>query len=381
MPAEAKEAYVLSPSDLSKIRSYVQMKYAAMPQEKKAEIVADAVTRIIDRQLPQLEEAVKKQMTAELIRRSVLKQQSPVRPEDIMQACLKLNRRDELYMEAMRRWVQVRLGVEPDKDAFAAAMDKLLEAEKSVPDETVSPNQPVSAMETLRTLLRHESADQEPESTELITADVIVHPSTAALRHTGVLRRPAVYVVLCVVLLLSTMAYGWSLTMPSQDGLQPPVALNPVKELPPQDGLPSELRYTVIDEKRLSAYLTERSSVLAEEPYMTAIIETAEKFDIHPLLLFAITGQEQGFVPTTNKQAKTIANNPFNVFHSWKEYNTDIYDSAAIASRTIVRLSKGRPEGYDPIDWINREYAEDPNWSKGVKSIFKALQRVTGTPG
>src|SRR5690606_7833302 len=120
-------------------------------------------------------------------------------------------------------------------------------------------------------------------------------------------------------------------------------------------------------------YLESKSSVLADQPYFDAIISAAEDFDLHPVLLFAITGQEQGFVPKTNKQHKEIANNPFNVFHSWQDFNTNIEQSAEIAARTVFNLSKDRPDDVDPFTWINRKYAEDPKWSDGVRSIFATI--------
>jgi hypothetical protein len=54
-------------------------------------------------------------------------------------------------------------------------------------------------------------------------------------------------------------------------------------------------------------------------------------------------------VPKENKQAKKIANNPFNVHHSWQAYNTGIADSAHIASKTILSISRTRPEDTHPI--------------------------------
>lgn len=384
MPAEAEDVYVLSPSDVRNIRSYVQIKYAAMPQEKKAEIVTDAVTRIIHRQLPELPEAAKKKVTVELIRNAVLEQQRPVRAEDILQVCLKLDRSDETVIEPVRQWTQEQLGLEVDKAAFVNALDKLDAGNGTVSGDS-SLAAPSSRLETLRSLLEADpsvvftaAADKQP----LPQAEIIPLPTIEQHQAMpAVWRRPLLYGLLCFILFSATLAYGWTLTRPSESGLQPPVTLNPVQPAVPQDGLPADLRYTEIDKQKLANYLQGRSSLLAEEPYLSAIIETAKSFDIHPLLLFAITGQEQGFVPTTNKQAEQIANNPFNVFHSWKEYNTDISDSAAIASRTIVRLSKGRPEGTDPITWINREYAEDPNWSVGVRTILEALRREVETPG
>jgi len=123
-------------------------------------------------------------------------------------------------------------------------------------------------------------------------------------------------------------------------------------------------------------------SLLSQSPYFEAILETAEAYNLNPLLLFAITGQEQGFVVLTESNAHRMANNPFNVFGSWQKYNTNIYDAAAIASRTIVLLSQDCPEGMNPLTWINRKYAEDKNWWVGVSKILDHLEdQVAYTDG
>ncbi|RXI46185.1 hypothetical protein DP130_11520 [Clostridium tetani] len=137
--------------------------------------------------------------------------------------------------------------------------------------------------------------------------------------------------------------------------------------------LPSYFKYIEIDNEKLKTFLINRNSLLSEEPYFSSIINSAKEFNLNPLILFAITGQEQSFVPKTDKSSKKIANNPFNVFHSWMEYNTDIVDSSKIACRTVINLCEDRPQGEDPFQWINRKYAEDKNWHKGVRSIYNDL--------
>ncbi|WP_165279926.1 glucosaminidase domain-containing protein [Paenibacillus protaetiae] len=385
MPAEAQDAYVLSPADVRNIRSYVQMKYAAMPQEKKAEIVADAVARIIHRQLPSFEEATKKRITAELIRNVVLEQQRPVRSEHILQVCLKLDWKSSPIMAPFQEWVLSKVQLAADKPCFVAAVEQMHKQEMREEEQTFQQCWP-----ELKLLLEQEGAVPLAADEEAVKlpaqANVIPLPGLSLVpplaEETGSPSklRPYLYGFICLLLIAASLFYGWSLTLPSHEKLQPPVTLDKFKQADAQDGLPQELRYTDVDKQRLADYLAKRSSLLAQEPYLSAIIAVSKQFDIHPLLLFAITGQEQGFVPATHKQAEQIANNPFNVFHSWKEYNTNITDSAEIASRTIVRLSKGRPEGVDPFAWINREYAEDPNWSKGVRTIFAALKQEVETP-
>ena len=137
--------------------------------------------------------------------------------------------------------------------------------------------------------------------------------------------------------------------------------------------LPEYLNYKNIDQGKLLAFLNTKDSILAEEPYFSAIIKSSKEFNLNPHILFAITGQEQSFVPKNHEDAQKIANNPFNVFHSWQEYNTDIYDSSRIAARTVINLAKDKPSDIDIFDWINSKYAEDKNWGKGVKEIFEKL--------
>lgn len=137
--------------------------------------------------------------------------------------------------------------------------------------------------------------------------------------------------------------------------------------------VPKYMKYKKIDKKKLRAYLKKRNSLLLEEPYFSSIICSAKEFNLNPIVLFSITGQEQGFVPKNQIEAKKIANNPFNVFHSWQEYNTDIKDSSEIAARTVFNICRDMPKNENVFKWINRTYAEDKEWYKGVESFFKLL--------
>lgn len=142
--------------------------------------------------------------------------------------------------------------------------------------------------------------------------------------------------------------------------------------------LPDHFKYKRINEKELRNYLIEKNSLLAKEPYFSTIIKCAKEFNLNPILLFSIAGHEQAFVPKNHKFAKKIANNPYNVFKSWENYNTNIVDSSRIASRTVINLLKGRPENEDPFKWINRKYAQDKKWWKGVKEIYSTLEKKSG---
>lgn len=138
--------------------------------------------------------------------------------------------------------------------------------------------------------------------------------------------------------------------------------------------LPDYLMYKNVNITDLKEFLKSKNSLLIEEPYFSTILSVSKDFNLNPLVMFAITGQEQSFVPKDDENAYKIANNPFNVFYSWKKYNTSILDSASIAARTLVNLCKNKPNDIDAFTWINRKYSEDKSWSKAVRSIFKQLE-------
>lgn len=141
--------------------------------------------------------------------------------------------------------------------------------------------------------------------------------------------------------------------------------------------LPGDLAYRDVDAGKLAAWLRGKKSMLAGR--VDEIIKAGREVGVNPLLLVAITGQEQGFVPEGSPAA--VLGNPFNVYGSWQNYSPGLYESAKIAARTVVKLSRGRPGDVHPIYWLNSRdnpngmYATDPNWWRGVTYYFELLQK------
>lgn len=141
---------------------------------------------------------------------------------------------------------------------------------------------------------------------------------------------------------------------------------------------PSDLQYHEVNPDELRAFLNSRGSYLVRN--VDSFITNARTFGINPLLLVAITGQEQSFDPERNADAAQVGRNPFNVFGSWMAYSPGFDKSCEVAARTVAtKLSFPVPSGLDPIHWMNDprnpsgSYAEDPNWWKGVKFWFQTI--------
>ncbi|MFD2117800.1 hypothetical protein ACFSTH_17160 [Paenibacillus yanchengensis] len=334
-------AYLFTAHQLKQIRLYVQQKYKHQSDSKHAEIVANTVQQILYRQLPDFPEPIKQQLLLHLIERIVVQQQRFVTSSDIDTLCRK-------------------------------SLD-LSSEEIAVPLSDWRKNNANTSAENLEL---KEGSNRAPGTATIFTR---LQQMLRSLSHRY--GKVIMYSSLSVLLIAALYSYSsWEknkkVTATDGAALHPPAHVNmemDTSAVASHNELPIHLQYIDRDWEVLRSYLETKQSYLADDPYFSTVVDVAKQFDIHPVLLFAITGQEQGFVPKSNNNAATIANNPFNVFHSWQDFNTNITESTEIAARTITRLSKEKPDKVDPIVWINREYAEDPNWASGVNTIFSTI--------
>jgi hypothetical protein len=353
---------LLSPTDINIIRRYVHTKYAPLPGDRRAEIVADAIRRTLQQRLPNIPVQLKNRMTDELISRCLVSEQRDIIPDDVLDLCAELEvnewDRSEQFLAPILDWVNEHAPGRWSTEQLNSRLERRKIYTIAIVPELSAIDDPVmKQLRFGRLLLR----------SQMLLRRVFI-PSPA-------------WLLLAAVVI---SAIGASLLMDKTAAPEverivnpPSIITNPV--LKPDVGMPERMKYTEFDVKALKKYLKSRDSLLVEEPYFGAIVDSAREFNIHPLLLFAITGQEQGFVPKSSKDAAEIANNPFNVFHSWEDYNTDIYHSADIAATLIAKLAKSRPEGHEPFTWFNKTYAEDPLWSDGVSRIFEKLLSLPPT--
>lgn len=317
-----EEQGIMDHTVMMRVKHYIAAKHPGFTAEQREAVLSNALHRMIDVHLPEFEEGTRIILRQRLLARLEQGETASLLPRDVLEVCLLL----ELEESA-----QAQLEVWMGKHQLTAAA--------SLPSTTPARAASFAGFHRLR---------------QWAGAVVLLLLLWAA----GVPAKQA---------LLSEDSTGVSLFSQPSDSMPMPV----VSDSP----LPLVYTYHPVDTLQLKDWLQARNSLLADDPYFSAILEAAERNNLNPLLLFAITGQEQGYVPKENKQAKKIANNPFNVHHSWKAYNTGIADSAHIASKTILSISRTRPEGAHPIQWLNTRYAEDPEWWVGVNSIFEKLRR------
>jgi len=350
-----KENEIISSKNVNDIRQYIGKKYPELPSNKRSNILANSIKYILTKNIPSISGIDKEKVSFGVIKKAVLKSSFSINAYEIFENCLPfLTNGNEEYINCINRWINLH-----QKNAVTKEQLKnfMTDNDKNISDEESDNKVDVELCDKFTNIFKMFYSDAQ-------------------------YKKVSITVLIMICMLTATFSiYNISTNKEFNMQVSNPLSADKHEMCSEvyENKLPPELRYMDIDKSKLKEWLIKRDSILSEEPYISAITETAKQFDINPLLLFAITGQEQAYVPKSDKNSKNIANNPFNVYGSWEEYNTDIYDSSRIASMTIINISKDRPPDADPIQWINRKYAEDANWYIGVTSIFNQLSREFGS--
>lgn len=393
---QLKMKIIIDAKDLQILKTYIADKYPDAAPRRKALILSDAIHQILDQQLQPFEGDHRVLIKKRLFERLQPDTQFNINAFHVFEACSLLESQTEEFWDSLGRWAAMHQDQVPDRKIL---QDMVLQirrifTQREVPSEekaNISKTENMGAKETIN------GQDNASASANINTTEIKNTMNRLSRWRNKWRGRYAVSVaaaVICGLFMvvqwnrpvseeqhfsktayLPTETLGRAVSQLNfrENQLRPEVHIT---ERAPR--MPMALRYRAVDQDALRRYLESKDSMLAQTPYFENILQVAEQFDIHPLLIFAITGQEQGFVPKSHPKAQKIVNNPYNVFGSWETYNTDITDASEIAARTLVNLSQDCPEGTDIFQWINRKYAEDPNWHVGVSQIFKKLVVIAG---
>lgn len=352
---------VLTKEDILLFRASIDSRYPEADARKKAALLADWVHKRLNQNMPDFNNQTRAEIRTSLLQRAIVYDDFDIHAGDVFGLCLLLPEGQGASVGTLAEWVN-------KQQETAVSQHDLQELRNEAQFQ---------ARQTrdfdLDSLLKHfERLNAAAVINEKSLGEIPTDEENLAGEATENKQKSRFFVIsLACSLLICTFLF----TAVKIFVLPPPVseAKDPVP-FEVTHPLPAELQYQEVDTEKLRGFLNKRNSILSDEPYFSAIFQSAKKHNINPLLLFAITGQEQGFVPRNHPQASKIANNPFNVYRSWQDYNTNIQDSANIAALTVVNLSKGRPKNTDPLTWVNRKYSEDNQWQAGVKQLLKELQ-------
>ncbi|WP_017755377.1 hypothetical protein [Calidifontibacillus oryziterrae] len=376
---------IVNPMLIQQIQQQINLQFPHYTSKQKAFKLATMIHNKIDQSLPNYSNTTKKNVRNALLVTKLSPNSFTINSKDIIDTSIHIARNEELET-SLPRWIQSKFNIEPT--SIENYVNNLIEERTKIEnemtrggkDEFLIPQQNLKrdSKQNVRSVLSYSeiaatSYTDVAENRSLGFGDL--HTNVFPEKpFRGKKKNMLVAIVAFLIMIILATIVDRAFETSNEINNVEIIEANAVTYIRPANELPSYLQYEPINESALRTWLDGRNSILADEPYFSTIVTVANRHNLHPFLLFAITGQEQGFVPRTHENATEIANNPFNVFHSWQDFNTNILESSQIAAKTIINLSEERPENADPFQWINRKYAEDPNWWKGVSSIFTTLE-------
>ena len=378
---ELKTSSVLTKEEIDRIKSYVKKKYPNNSSKENAVVLSSTIYEIIDSNLDGITVEEKQHIKKNIIKNTILKDKKDILKWDVFNALTIQLGEQPQHRAHLIRWINKNQNNTVSQETF----------EKYVISKGILRNEEKLASSNIELPLNSDAFKEIEREYKAVSSKLIsFSDKTRSLLELVSNKISSRKITLSILALMILSLYSLNYLGINTDMLKdkfknkstadknymPSIDINDsyVKDvLSYHPYLPEYFNYKNIDKEKLLDFLNTKNSILAEEPYFSAIIRSSVEFNLNPHILFAITGQEQSFVPKNHEDARKIANNPFNVFHSWQDYNTDIYDSSRIAARTIINLSKDKPTNIDIFDWINSKYADDKNWGRGVKEIFEEL--------
>ena len=362
-----KQYTIISPDDIESLRHMLLENHPNLTDAQRAQLFAKCLHKKLDEALASFDISLRKNIKHYLLQRTVSRASFAINAFDVLETCTQLEEVCSSHMNQLTSWVN-QYEIRPLTEEMLLSLTQHLSDEhSSVPTKpfvlstSSLPTYTQSHIDTLPKLL----------------------PIRSMLKYIYTKAQVCLSLLTICILLLTYTVYAYhhhlvekNFSKLTQIEMNLPLSITLGASA---NYLQAHLQYKSFDESALKDWLKQRHSVLANEPYFSVIIDTAQSFDINPLLLFAITGQEQNFVPSTHSSALKMANNPFNLYGSWQIYNTSIEDAALIVSRTIIRLGKDCPPNQDQIQWINKSYAADPNWHIGVTYFLNELELASAS--
>lgn len=341
LSTELQEQKIFSQKDIEKFRKYINTKHSNLSEEKKQTILKNSIAYVLNKDLNELQIENVAYFIDFFVEETLLKDGEDLCANKILHTIITQATMTDTFLNNLTSWINKKIKIPLEKTFLENYIVIYNSSSEKYSIQSLRKN-------SLRNLLAWFLF-----CIVIITSlyTVFPLPTLSATKNHVVIKNESII----------------------KDSL-PAYVMQKYKKS--NKNFPDYLYYKDVNKENLKLYLKSKNSMLKNEPYFSQLFATAKDFNLNPFLLFALAGHEQGFVPNNHPYGDKIINNPFNVFGSWQKYNTNFKDSSEIAARTLLNSLSDLPLFIDPFFWINRQYAEDPYWWRGIRSIFWDLENL-----
>lgn len=383
---------VIRLEDISLLRSQIEQRHPDMDSDFKSQLMADGINRMLDAAMTGLDSVYKENIKKKLIEEQLIGSRQSVLKMDVLNRILALDVKPETLLSKTWGWYVLNTGHSVTLSDFT---------------EQVSPYLPHRLRTTIRDneekLLTFRRSSDEAEPVDCEVSETNKHVENTAVdfpiknifnlsryrltqKGRRIIQGVAISAFLiCSVSLIVSMDKGGETDVPPSESGSP--VIRKIANVPSvfeasienvAIGKPEYMKYQNFSIEALKTYLEQKNSKLLENDYLDQLLAYCYEKDLNPLLLIAIIGQEQNYVPMNHRYADQIIENPFNIYGSWETHPVGFSASMKEACYTINKILADRTMYQDPFVRINSKYAEDPRWNVGVKVIFRDLIAIAG---
>lgn len=374
-----KRYIILSALDIQNIKNTISNRFMHLSELDRANLLSKAIHLHFDKHLNGVDDANKSLIKIQLIESTLARHQYTITKNDVFEAIYSLDLEPTLKLNLADSWLRESTQITVNRDAletyflsefaFSTALSEAIEPPLFQTSTSENDSKDITYDNTYWNL------PVEPLTYEHQDAHYYAKLNTFFARH---FLKLATGLLILIILSFTSRVYHsfYPKTSPSSDLIQTDfvdrhyLEAYPFEQvfghtnlnIPVIDNTPDRhYDYTYFDKITHFYYapfdyfavknyiLNTRNGAIGSPEQFNLIIQKAYANDIDPLLLFAIIGQEQAFVPKDSSSMNQMINNPFNVFHSWQEFNTTLEDSTQIAIHTIENRLSYKPLEASPF--------------------------------
>lgn len=395
---------VIRLEDVSALRAHIELRHPDFDSHMRAEMMADDINRMLDVAMTGLDGVYRESIKKKLITEQLIGNRQSILKLDVLNRILALDIKPDQLMAKTWGWYVLNTGQSITlSDFMEQASPYLPHRVRDAIKDTAQRNLAYQSAGRPPVLIDEAESDTpsilpEPElkdpSVLILRFDAFKNSIRARFKRTMAYRltrkgQIAICVAVCFIALGAMLPQIINAIPERQQasGKAPSTFTPPLEYRVTLPGYgaalvqlekPTYLRYQNISIEKLKTYLDRKSSMLLTKDYLDQLMSYSYEKDLNPLLLIAIIGQEQNYVPSQHKFAPRMIENPFNIYGSWETHPVGFTASMKEACYTINTALVSRTMYVDPFAVINTRYAEDPRWYLGVKVIFRDLMAVAG---
>lgn len=387
-----KQWVILSYQEIITIKHQLAETHAGSDSSIRAQLLAERVHHVLNQHLKGMTETEKQHIRRDLLKKCIVNSQRDIYQLDVLEAICDMEPTVETRLERSKVWLKANTDLSITDEDITAYLESLTPSQiiavpsvKSSIDDKIDENDEKNIQFHITSLIRLRFRTVPFAKVLVLAVSILMITRVTALNAGQELQinspsqhqNPSSTIgTPHTAQLITPLAPHLEIIKAVKMQSKQVIAINYKTIHNPYLPENAPYSYRPIDYLALRNYLrVERNSYLVNESFLNEIIVLAKVNDLDPLLLLAIIGQEQGFIPETSTAKHRIVNNPYNVFSSWQHYNTSLNDTTIIAINLIQDRLTLMPADADAFEWLNIIYAEDPNWSSGVSSLYDTLSQ------